>query len=146
MQARHLLAAGVAAAAVVVVSSCSPTEPSPAPALTSIRYVRTYPVKGTAEYVALNYVIPIRDDPYHRSRISTVALRSVDDSTFVYDYPNNFSDIPADTECTFSVQDQAVSAYSVARDIYVNGTRIRVELAGNYEYGHFKVTEDGKVY
>jgi len=31
-------------------------------------------------------------------------------------------------------------------DIYVNDTRIRVEKAGNYEYGRFNVDTNGRVY
>ncbi len=134
--------------------SCSPTGPgtAAAPPLQSIRYVRTYPVQfaPSTHGVFLNYAIPILGDPYHRSRISSVSLRAVDASTFAYDYPGNFSDIPNDVECTFSVLDAEVSPNEVARDIYVNGTRIRVESAttssGVVEHGLFKVSKDGRVY
>jgi hypothetical protein len=136
------------------VVGCSPTKPSAAPVLKSIQYVRTRPVTRppTQSGVSLNSDIPILGDPQHRSRISSVTLRAVDATTFVYDYPGNFGDIPADTECSFYVSDTEVSENFVARDILVNGTRIRVETvksgisAGNMEYGRFKVTEDGRVY
>jgi hypothetical protein len=39
-----------------------------------------------------------------------------------------------------------VSPYFVATDVYVNDTKIRVEKAGNFEYGRFRVDRDGNVY
>ena len=137
------------AAVIVIITamSCSPTHPTtPSTTLKAIRYVRTRPVTGSAQFVGLGYNIPIPGDPYGRSRISEVSLRSVDGTTFVYDFLDTFSDTPVDTECLFWVDDQAVSPYYVATDIYVNETRIRVETTGNFEYGHFKVGAAGNVY
>lgn len=131
---------------VLGLTSCSPAQPSTATiTLTAIRYVRTRPVTASAQLVELISNIPIIGDPEGRSQIGTVSLRSVDGTTFVYDNPEIFG-LPVDTECTFLVEDQAVSPFEIATDIYVNSTRIRVEIAGNNEIGHFKVGADGHVY
>jgi hypothetical protein len=75
-----------------------------------------------------------------------VALRALDDGvTFVYDYPATFS-VPIDETCTFYVEDLFVSPHSVATDIYVNDIKIRVEKAGDYEYGRFTVDHNGRVH
>jgi hypothetical protein len=79
-------------------------------------------------------------------------LTRLDATTFEYPYPGNFNGIPADTVVTVYVYDREVSAEQVARDIYVNGTRIRVETVVNsvtggvMEYGKFKVGKTGSVY
>jgi hypothetical protein len=77
-------------------------------------------------------------------------INNMSDSSIYF--PGIFNDIPADTECTFWVNDEEVSEESVARDIYVSGTRIRVErltdgvTGGTMETGRFEVSEDGRVY
>ena len=129
-------------------ASCSsPASPTATVTTTlqSIRYVRTRVASLSGQFVDLEYAIPIPGDTQGRSRMSAVRLRSVDDVTFVYDVPTVFQ-VPINTECTFYVDDPAVSQFYVARDIFVNDTRIRVETAGNVEAGRFKVTPRGVVY
>ena len=138
---------GLVALSLLVGGACGPTQPSVSDRVTlvSVRYVRTRPVVATAAIVSLQYSIARPEDPFRRPSIGAVSQRAVDDLTFVYDYPQNFS-VPVDQECTFYVEDLAVSPYYLATDIYVNDTRIRVEKAGNYEYGRFKVDTNGRVY
>lgn len=134
---------------VLFLAGCgSPLQPSPdgTATLRAIRYVRTRPVTSEATLVTLSYSIPIFGDPYGRSRMSVVVLTPVDNVTFVYDRPASFDYVPFDTECTFWVSDAAVSPFFVARNIYVNDTPIRIEVAGSEEYGRFKVGRNGRVY
>ncbi len=139
----------------VVACSHSPTEPSAAPALESIRYVRTRPVTRPQPQVVvlLSYSIPILGDPYGRTRLSVIPLRQSGDTTFVYDYPGNFNDIPVNTECVFWVSDAEVSAGAVARDVFVNGTRledvrsvINAVTGAVDESAHFRITRNGRVF
>jgi hypothetical protein len=154
MARHHFAGIVVTACLAVALAACSSNEISYAPALSSIRYVRTRPVtRPPSPYgMGLSYVIPQPSDPRQRPRMSMVSLRAVNETTFVCDFPGIFRDIPADTECTFWVNDEEVSEESVASDIYVNGTRIRVErftdgvTGGTMERGRFKVSEDGRVY
>ena len=134
----------------IIATSCSPTTPSPPTTgtqLTSLKYVRTRPVVApVGEARVMMYSrMPNINDPLGRSQLGGVPLRAVDAVTFVYDYPSGFY-VPVDADCDFWVVDTAVSEYNIARDLYVNDTRIRVEQAGNYEYGHFKVDRRGRVY
>jgi hypothetical protein len=123
-----------------------PTEPKVEyVTLTSVRYVRTRPAVAPTTFVGLNFSIPRPTDAYNRPIMSGVGLRAVDDVTFVYDYPETFR-IPVGYTCTFYVLDAAVSPYSIATDLFVNGTEIHVEKAGDYEYGRFKVDASGRVY
>lgn len=150
-----MLVAVTTAVTGVVACSHSPTEPSAAPALQSIRYVRTRPVTRPQPQVVvlLSYSIPILGDPYGRSRQSVIPLRQSDATTFVYDYPGNFSDIPANTECVFWIADAEVSAGAVARDIFVNGTRledvrsvINAVTGATEESAVFRLTRSGRVF
>ena len=122
-----------------------PTQPSASHRVTLslVRYVRTRPVVAPAAAVSLLYTIPDPEDYLGRSQIGGHLLRAVDDVTFVDDLPHV---VPIDQECTFYIEDLAVSPYHVGTDIYVNGTLIRVRLAGNYEFGLFKVDRNGRVY
>ena len=95
--------------------------------------------------VALIVNIPRPDDAYQRPHLASVSLRSVDDVTFVYDYPETFR-VPIDLTCAFYVDDEGVSPHFVATDIYVNDTKIRVEKGGAFEYGRFRVDRNGNVY
>ena len=146
MRAR-LTAICIAVLVLVPAAGCGgPTRPSGGEVtLTSVRYVRTRPVVAPEATVSLYYSIPIPDDPYQRASMGAVNLRATDEVTFVYDYPDTFS-VPADQRCSFWISDEAVSPYFVATDIYVNGTAVSVERAGNYEYGRFRVDEAGRVY
>jgi hypothetical protein len=134
---------------VITAGSCSPTQPSTATVtLRSVRYVRTVPVTGGAQSVRLGSSIPIGPDPSQgRIRLSEVPLSAVDEVTFTYDSPSTFNEIPIDTECIFWITDPAVSPFYVATDIYLNETRVsRIVTAGNYQYGHVKITRDGHLY
>jgi hypothetical protein len=127
---------------------CSPTQPSRTAALRSIRYVRTRPVtRSTQSSVGLMFTYPNIRDPQHRSVIVAIGLRSVDDTTFVYDSAASlFDSVPVNTDLGMSVNDEAVSASYVARDIFVNDTKIRVNQAGPVEVGQFRIRVDGSVY
>jgi hypothetical protein len=115
--------------------------------------------------VALNYSYPIIGDSLRRSIVHHTPLRAIDETTFVHDYPSTFRNVPADTEISFWLTDESVVPaspfpISIARDIYVNEARIRVEdsQTGPYftsegrlefvrlEHGRFKISRTGVVY
>jgi hypothetical protein len=116
--------------------------------LTSVRYVRTRPVVDPQKtLVGLAYTIPRPDDYLGRPKLGEVALRALDDGiTFVYDHPNTF-DLPVNLGVAFYIDDEAVSSRFVARDIYVNGTKLlRVQGEGANETASFTVDEHGNVH
>ena len=60
---------------------------------------------------------------------------------------DRFEAIPVDREWSASVTDAAVSSLPVARDLYLNGTRIRVEdYANGAESGVFRIDAQGRVW
>jgi hypothetical protein len=91
-------------------------------------------------------------DPMGRVRQVLCRLRSVGDSTFVCDFV--FRNIPVDTEWGAWVYDYAVldsPSPTVARDIFLNETRIRIDDVVNgrengREIGRFKIDARGRVY
>jgi hypothetical protein len=113
--------------------------------LSSVRYVRTRAVTQSSQWVALVFSIPIVGDPRGRTHYSASPLKPVDDTTFIAESASGLF-VPIDTECTFAVEDLAVSPNRIGADIYVNGTLIRRISAGDHEYGVFKVAADGRVY
>jgi hypothetical protein len=138
----------VALVGVLACMACGgPTQPSVTDrvSLVSVRYVRTRPVVAAEGTVYLNYTIPQPGDYLGRPKIGEHALKAVDDVTFADEIARTFT-VPVDEECTFYVLDQAVSPYYVGTDIYVNGTRVRVRQAGNFEFGIFNVDNSGRVY
>ena len=66
-------------------------------------------------------------------------------TTFTCPAPR-FESIPVGREWSASVSDPAVSIFPVARDLYLNGTLIRVEtFATGGESGSFRIDARGRV-
>jgi|SRR5687768_3576616 len=142
-----LRAAALCSVALLSAIGCGPRQPSGGGlvTLTSVRYVRTRPVVAPEATVFLQYSILHLNDPYQRRQMGAFQLRAIDEVTFVYDHANTFS-VPFDQWCSFYVNDTSVSPYSVATDIYVNDTKVKVEKAGNFETARFRVDQNGRVY
>ncbi len=117
-------------------------------AVTSVRYERTKSmiVGGAAEPVVATLWYALGPgDPYERTSARLCVLERTGLSTFVCLSPR-FEGIPVDREWSAFVNDPAVAAHSVARDLYLNGVRVRVETSANgTEVGVFRIDVSGRV-
>jgi hypothetical protein len=141
-------------AAALVVPACghhTPSEPS-APvtaAITDVRYERVKPVAadGTSPVVVVSIWYALAPgDPYGRTSARLCILEQRAATTFVCPSPR-FEAIPVDHEWSASVTDAAVSSLPVARALYLNGTRVRVQdYANGAESGVFRIDALGRVW
>ncbi len=146
------LCTALAIAVMAVPSACdhsaplAPSEPVTS-AVTAVRYERVKPVIGedrAAVVVTIWYALA-PGDPYNRTSARLCALERTGATTFVCPGPR-FEAIPTGREWSAVVTDAAVSALPVARDLYLNGSRIRVEtFANGAESGHFQIDAHGNV-
>jgi hypothetical protein len=134
-------------------ASCSksPTAPSAAPALRSIRYVRTRPVVNPLASRVLIYMEYPNIGCWgcqgsSASQHLYVSLTPIDATTFEYPYASNVDDIPVDTSIFVMINDPFVSSDDVASDVYINGAKVSSYMAGQQEHGSFRVRSDGTVY
>lgn len=140
----------VASLAVLACDHHTPVEPSePVTAvLTAVRYERVKPIVtgGASPVVVSIWYALAPGDPYNRTSARLCVLEPRTTTTFVCASPR-FEGIPVDREWSASVTDTAVSSLPVARDLYLNGTRIRVEdYANGAESGVFVVDAQGRVW
>jgi len=130
-------------AAGITIACSSPTAPSLYVATVDVRYVRAVTPQNDLGPVAICSDIPIAGDALHRSRlVCPLSMKQIDQQTFVSDVPFQ---LPIGLESTFWIQDPAVGE-RVARDIYVNGTKLRIEDAGGWSYGKATITKDGVIH
>jgi hypothetical protein len=140
------------AAAMLVVPACheatpvSPSEPVTA-SITAVRYerVRAITLETTAPVVVTIWYALAPGDPYDRTSPRLCVLDRVGPTTFACPVPH-FEFIPVGREWSASVSDPAVSSLPVARDLYLNGSMIRVEtFATGGESGVFRIDARGRV-
>ncbi|MGE3842116.1 MAG: hypothetical protein AB7I50_11050 [Vicinamibacterales bacterium] len=144
--AMALVATIVAMAACGHSTPLAPSEPATA-AVTNVRYERVKPIVGDAgaQVVVSIWYALAPGDPYNRTSARLCVLEASGPATFVCRSPR-FEFIPVDREWSASVSDPAVSSLPVARDLYLNFTRIRVETYANgAESGVFRIDESGHV-
>jgi hypothetical protein len=128
-------------------SPVEPGEPVTA-AITSVRYERVKPevAAGTSPVVVSIWYALAPGDPYNRTSARLCVLEPRGPTTFVCASPR-FEAIPVDREWSASVTDAAVSSLPVARDLYLNGTRVRVQdYANGAESGVFGIDALGRVW
>lgn len=150
---RRSVSAGVVmAAAMLAVPACheatpvSPSEPVTA-SITAVRYERVKPIttKVTAPVVVTIWYALAPGDPYDRTSPRLCVLELVGPTTFACPAPR-FESIPVGREWSASVSDPAVSSLPVARDLYLNGTLVRVEtFATGGESGVFRIDARARV-
>jgi hypothetical protein len=126
-------------------SPSSPTRVAAAPALKSVRYVRTQPVVNPDQtLVSLLVVHPSAScfgcQGSSGSDWTYVSLTQTGPDTFEYPFASSVLDnIPPDTAVSIEVDDQAVSTVNTQpQDIYVNGTKV--------SNGVFRERSDGTIY
>lgn len=150
---RPALRAALALAATIAAPACdhhTPVEPGEpvTAAITAVRYERVKPVvaAGASPVVVSIWYALAPGDPYNRTSARLCVLEQQTTTRFVCAAPR-FEGIPVDREWSASVTDTAVSSLPVARDLYLNGTRIRVEdYANGAESGVFQVDAQGRVW
>lgn len=149
---RNVLAGVVAAAAISMAQACheatpaSPSEPVTA-SITAVRYERVKPTTSetTAPVVVTIWYALAPGDPYDRTSPRLCVLERVGPTTFTCPSPR-FEAIPVGRDWSASVSDPAVSGFPVARDLFLNGTRVRVEtFATGGESGIFRIDARGRV-
>jgi hypothetical protein len=124
-----------------------PSEPVTA-AITAVRYERVKPLvaDATSPVVVSIWYALAPGDPYNRTSARLCVLERRTTTAFVCPAPR-FEAIPVDREWSASVTDAAVSSLPVARDLYLNGTRIRVQdYANGAESGVFRIDALGRVW
>lgn len=150
LAALALSAALLCAAGAAACHRSSPTSPDlPVIAsITAVRYERVKPVAGdetTPVVVSIWYALA-RGDPYNRTTARLCVLERRGPATFICPAPR-FEAIPTGREWSAQISDLAVSALPVARDLYLNGTRTRVEVHANgAESAVFQIGGDGRVW
>lgn len=143
----------LALAASLVVPACghhTPAEPSQpvTAAISDVRYERVKPViaDGPPLVVVTLWYALAPGDPYGRTTSRLCLLEQRTATTFVCPSAR-FEAVPVDREWSASVTDTAVSSLPVARDLYLNGTRIRVQdYANGAESGLFQIDAQGRVH
>ena len=115
--------------------------------MTTVRYERVKPIttEVTAPVVVTIWYALAPGDPYNRTSPRLCVLERVGPTTFACPAPR-FEAIPVGREWSASVSDAAVSSLPVARDLYLNGTLVRVEtFATGGESGVFRIDARGRV-
>ena len=146
------LGATLVAAAMLAGPACdTPAPVSPSQVVTSsitaVRYERVKPITGevAAPVVVTIWYALVPGDPYDRTSARLCVLERHGASTFVCPAPR-FEAIPVGRQWSASVSDAAVSGMPVARDLYLNGTLVRVEtFPTGGESGIFRIDAQGHV-
>lgn len=141
-----MVAATLMAAACHDATPVSPSDPVTS-SITAVRYERVKPVTSetTAPVVVTIWYALAPGDPYDRTSPRLCVLERVGPTTFACPAPR-FEGIPVGRDWSASVSDPAVSSFPVARDLYLNGTLIRVEtFANGGESGAFRIDARGRV-